>query len=126
MRHYEIILLINPNQSERITNIIEELKVVVKEYFGTIHRLEDWGRRALSYKIKKIQKAHYILMNIEGTIKLIKKLENNFKFNDYILRNLIISCKKAVTEDSPILKIKENVKKELISKRSKSIKQLIK
>ncbi|QCI16208.1 30S ribosomal protein S6 [Buchnera aphidicola] len=110
MRHYEIIFMIHPDQSEKIPLMIEKYKKIISDNEGIIHRLEDWGRRQLSYSIKKLHKAHYILMNIEVFPKTINLLETEFRFNSIILRNMIMSMKKAITELSPILKLKDDKK----------------
>lgn len=104
MRHYEIVFMIHPDKSENSNSIVTNYKNIVKKFSGKIHRLEDWGKRHLSYPIKKLKKAHYILMNIEISKKNIKKIENLFKFDDSIIRNIIISVKKAISEVSAILK----------------------
>ncbi|MCW5197449.1 30S ribosomal protein S6 [Buchnera aphidicola] len=121
MRHYEIVFMIHPDKSEKSNIIITNYKNIIKKFSGKIHRLEDWGKRHLSYPIKKLKKAHYILMNIEISQKNIKKLENLFKFDDSIIRNIIISTKKAVLEVSAILK--EN-NMELNKKESMVIKKI--
>ncbi|WP_343183039.1 30S ribosomal protein S6 [Buchnera aphidicola (Neophyllaphis podocarpi)] len=108
MRHYEIILIIHPDKSEEITSIVQNYKKIIKDNNGILHRLEDWGRRQLSYTINKLHKAHYILMNLEIDLNTIKKLEDNFRFNKYIIRNLIIKVKKAYAETSPIAKLKDD------------------
>ncbi|PPI87816.1 30S ribosomal protein S6 [Candidatus Pantoea edessiphila] len=108
MRHYEIILMIHPDQSEKVTDIIEGYTSFIKKSKGKIHRLEDWRRRQLAYPINKLHKAHYILLNIEVSKETIKELENNFKFNDSIIRNIIIRVKNAINEPSCIMKIKDD------------------
>ncbi|AEO08894.1 30S ribosomal protein S6 [Buchnera aphidicola str. Ak (Acyrthosiphon kondoi)] len=110
MRHYEIIFMVHPDQSEKIPLLIEKYKNIINDNGGMVHRLEDWGRRQLSYSINKLHKAHYILMNIEVFPKTITLLETEFRFNNIILRNLIMSMKKAVIELSPILKLKDDKK----------------
>ncbi|QCI24063.1 30S ribosomal protein S6 [Buchnera aphidicola (Macrosiphoniella sanborni)] len=110
MRHYEIIFIIHPDQSEKIPLLNEKYKKIIEKDGGIIHRLEDWGRRQLSYSINKLHKAHYILMNIEVFPKTICVLETDFRFNKIILRNMIICMKKAVVELSPILKLKDDKK----------------
>ncbi|CUR53348.1 30S ribosomal protein S6 [Buchnera aphidicola] len=111
MRHYEIVLIINPEKSEKITQIIEFYKNFIIKKNGKIHRFEDWGRRSLAYPIKKYQKAHYLLFNIELKILKIKELEEHFKFNENILRNFILVVKKSITEMSHMLKNQEEIKK---------------
>ncbi|QCI17935.1 30S ribosomal protein S6 [Buchnera aphidicola (Acyrthosiphon lactucae)] len=110
MRHYEIIFMVHSDQSEKVPLLIEKYKKIIHDNNGVIHRLEDWGRRQLSYSIKKIQKAHYVLMNIEVFPKTITLLETEFRFNNIILRNIIMLMKKAVVESSPILKLKDDKK----------------
>ncbi|VFP81653.1 30S ribosomal protein S6 [Buchnera aphidicola] len=119
MRHYEIVLMIHPDKSEKISQIIEYYSNIITSKKGIIHRLEDWGQRVLSYPIKKLQKAHYILINIEVSIECLKHLENDFKFNINIIRHLILLCTEAFKKMSPILQLQENNKKELISSRKK-------
>ena len=104
MRHYEIVLLIHPDQSEQVPAMLERYKGMITAGDGSIHRLEDWGRRQLAYPINKIHKAHYVLMNIETTPAVIEELETAFRFNDAVLRHLTIQTKHAVTEASPMMK----------------------
>lgn len=104
MRHYEIVFIVHPDQSEQVPAMVERYKTLVTENKGTIHRLEDWGRRQLAYPINKIHKAHYVLMNIETTPAVIEELETAFRFNDAVLRHLTIQTKHAVTEASPMMK----------------------
>lgn len=110
MRHYEIIFMIHPDHSEQVASLVEKCKKIIKNDSGIVHRLEDWGRRQLSYPINKLQKAHYILMNIEVPSKTISFLETEFRFNTIILRNMIICVKKAIVQPSPILKLKDEKK----------------
>ena len=104
MRHYEIVFIVHPDQSEQVPAMVERYKTLVTENNGTIHRLEDWGRRQLAYPINKIHKAHYVLMNIETTPAVIEELETAFRFNDAVLRHLTIQTKHAVTEAFPMMK----------------------
>lgn len=104
MRHYEIVFLVHPDQSEQVPGMIERYTKTIEDGDGHIHRLEDWGRRQLAYPINKIHKAHYILMNIECSNDVLDELSNAFRFNDAVLRNLVIRKKEAVTVDSPIMK----------------------
>ena len=104
MRHYEIVIMVHPDQSEQVPAMMERYKGIVTENKGSIHRLEDWGRRLLSYPINKIHKAHYFLMNIECDHESLKQLTEAFRFNDAVIRNLVIKRNKAVTEPSPLLK----------------------
>ncbi len=107
MRNYEIVFMVHPDQSEQVPAMIERYKSVVTEAAGTVHRLEDWGRRQLAYPINKLHKAHYVLMNIEAPQAVIDELENNFRFNDAVLRSAIMRVKTAVTESSPMVKAKK-------------------
>ena len=95
MRHYEIVVLIHPDQSDQSSAMVERYKGIVEESGGTIHRLEDWGRRLLSYPIEKIHKAHYYLMNIECSLEPLNELVEAFKFNDAVLRHLVIKRKES-------------------------------
>jgi len=104
MRHYEIVFLVHPDQSEQVPGMIERYTKSIEDGQGQVHRLEDWGRRQLAYPINKIHKAHYILMNIECSNDVLEELSNAFRFNDAVLRNLVIKKKEAVTGDSPIMK----------------------
>ncbi len=103
MRHYEIVFLVHPDQSSQVSAMIERYKTTIEDASGTIHRLEDWGRRQLAYPIKKIHKAHYVLMNIECGQATLDELESGFRFNDAILRSMTIALKEAVTEPSAIV-----------------------
>ena len=104
MRHYEIVILFNPDQSEQITNTLDRYKNVIEKSNGIIHRKEDWGRRQLAYPINDIHKAHYVLLNIECDQACLSELKNMFKFNDAILRNLILVRKEAITSESVMMK----------------------
>jgi len=104
MRHYEIVFIVHPDQSEQVPAMVERYRSVVETKGGVIHRLEDWGRRQLAYPIQKIHKAHYVLMNIEVDQETLSELEQGFKFNDAVLRHLTVTMKKAVTEASPMMK----------------------
>lgn len=109
MRHYEIVFLVHPDQSEQVSGMIERYSASIKDAGGAVHRLEDWGRRQLAYPINKIHKAHYILMNVECTEEVLEELTTNFRYNDAVLRNLVVRMDEAVTEESPIMKAeKEN------------------
>lgn len=107
MRHYEIVFLVHPDQSEQVPAMIERYRATVETNNGTVHRLEDWGRRQLAYPINKIHKAHYVLMNVECEPSSIDELTHAFRFNDAVLRNLIISMKGPYTDASPLVKEKE-------------------
>lgn len=104
MRHYEIVFLVHPDQSEQVPAMVERYTGLVKEAGGQIHRLEDWGRRQLAYPINKIHKAHYILMNIECGQATLNELEDAFRYNDAVIRNLIIRRDEAITEESILAK----------------------
>ena len=107
MRHYEIVFLVHPDQSEQVPAMIERYKGAIEAGNGKIHRLEDWGRRQLAYPIQNLVKAHYVLMNIEAEQSVLDELVNTFRFNDAILRHLIIKRDDAVTEQSLIMKNKD-------------------
>lgn len=107
MRHYEIVFLVHPDQSEQVPAMIDRYRKLIEDAAGTIHRLEDWGRRQLAYQIQKIHKAHYVMMNIECDQATLDELENGFRFNDAVLRNLVIRRKKAITEPSPMAQTEE-------------------
>ena len=119
MRHYEIVFLVHPDQSDQVPAMIKKYSGIVTASDGKIHREEDWGRRQLAYPINKIHKAHYILLNIECNLKAIEELSSNFKFNDAVIRNMILQRKTAITEKSSILKDEEkdnNKNNEIIKK----------
>lgn len=107
MRHYEIVLLIHPDQSDQVSAMVQRYTAIVKNNGGQVHRLEDWGRRQLSYPINKLLKAHYILMNIESGKEAMAELSDNFRFNDAVLRQLTMKVDRAITETSPLAKAKE-------------------
>jgi small subunit ribosomal protein S6 len=104
MRHYEVVFVVHPDQSEQVPAMIERLQTLIKNHKGNVYRLEDWGRRQLAYPIQKIHKAHYVLMNIECTLEALAELEHSFKFNDAVIRHLVFSTKVAVTTASPMMK----------------------
>ena len=106
MRHYEIVFLVHPDQSEQVPAMIERYKGMIEAADGKIHRLEDWGRRQLAYPINKIYKAHYVMMNVECGAEVRDELESAFRFNDAVIRNLIMKCDVAFTEMSPLAKQK--------------------
>jgi small subunit ribosomal protein S6 len=108
MRHYEIVFLVHPDQSEQVPAMIERYKALIEGDKGRIHRLEDWGRRQLAYPIDNLAKAHYVLMNVECGATVLNELETGFRFNDAVLRHLIISRDEAVSEQSFILKNKDD------------------
>src|ERR1700704_741225 len=104
MRHYEIVFIVHPDQSEQVPGMIERYRQMVTSRNGHIHRLEDWGRRQLTFPIQKVHKAHYVLMNIECDQSALDELEHAYKFNDAVLRHLIVNMARAVTEPSPMMK----------------------
>lgn len=104
MRHYEIVLLVHPDQSEQVPAMVERYTGVITEKGGSVHRNEDWGRRQLAYSIQKIHKAHYVLLNIECDEETVEELKSTFRFNDAVLRSLVIRQKEAITEASPMMK----------------------
>lgn len=104
MRHYEIVFLVHPDQSEQVPGMIERYEGIIKKQEGTVHRKEDWGRRQLAYPIEDVHKAHYILMNLECNQLALEELKTSFKFNDAILRYLVIKKKNAVTGESVMMK----------------------
>ncbi len=104
MRHYEIVFLVHPDQSEQVPAMIERYSKLIADDGGSVHRLEDWGRRQLAYPIDKIHKAHYVLMNVEASQAALDEMATNFRYNDAVLRNMVIRRDEAVTAESPILK----------------------
>lgn len=110
MRHYEIVFLVHPDQSEQVPSMVERYTASVKAGNGSVHRSEDWGRRQLAYPINKIHKAHYILMNIECGQEVLDELNDTFRYNDAVLRSMVIRRDTAVTGESPIMKL-ENADK---------------
>ncbi len=104
MRHYEIVFMVHPDQSEQVPGMIERYTNTIEAGEGKVHRLEDWGRRQLAYPINKIHKAHYVLMNIECGQDVLDELNSNFRYNDAVLRSQVLSCDEAITEESLILK----------------------
>ena len=110
MRHYEIVFLVHPDQSEQVPAMVERYRGIIESKGGKIHRLEDWGRRQLAYPILKLHKAHYVLMNVECGAEEMAELETAFRFNDAVLRNLIIKTDGPVTEASPLVKTDEKEK----------------
>jgi len=107
MRHYEIVFLVHPDQSEQVPSMVERYKSSIEADGGKIHRLEDWGRRQLAYPINKIHKAHYVLMNVECSADVLAEIESAFRFNDAVLRNMVMRTKGAVTDVSPLAKEEE-------------------
>jgi small subunit ribosomal protein S6 len=128
MRHYEIVFLVHPDQSAQVPAMIERYKTTIQEASGKIHRLEDWGRRHLAYPIKKIHKAHYVLMNIECDQATLEELESGFRFNDAILRSQTLLQKEAITAPSAIAtsgndgqKTSQRVKEEVEEEQEESV-----
>ena len=117
MRHYEVVFVVHPDQSEQVPAMIDRLQTLIKNHKGKINRLEDWGRRQLAYPIQKIHKAHYVLMNIECSLEALAELEHSFKFNDAVIRHLVFSTKVAVTQPSPMMK--EEKSKSLVGDKAK-------
>jgi small subunit ribosomal protein S6 len=115
MRHYEIVFIVHPDQSEQVPAMVERYKGVIAARNGTVHRLEDWGRRQLTYPIQKVHKAHYVLMNIECDLETLAELEHSFKFSDAVLRHLTVQMTKPVTDASPMMK--EEKSKSLMAER---------
>ena len=108
MRHYEIVLLIHPDQSEQVPAMLERYKTLITAAGGKVHRVEDWGRRQLAFPISKVHKAHYVLMNIECDQKTLGELTGAFRFSDAVLRHLVVQMDEAVTEPSPMAKAEED------------------
>ena len=108
MRHYEIVFLVHPDQSEQVPGMVERYTKAINDDGGQIHRLEDWGRRQLAYSINKIHKAHYVLMNVECTDAVLEELTTNFRYNDAVLRHVVLRENKAITEESPIMKAEKD------------------
>lgn len=110
MRHYEIVILVHPDQSSQVSAMAQRYQSMIREGKGQIHRLEDWGRRQLAYPINKVHKAHYLLMNIECDKSVIHELKNSFHYNDAVIRNLILKRNEAITAPSPIMQNAEKGK----------------
>ena len=108
MRHYEIVFLVHPDQSEQVGGMVARYTTVIEEDGGKVHRLEDWGRRQLAYAINNVHKAHYVLLNVECSAKALAELEDNFRYNDAVIRNLVIRRDEAVTGQSEMLKAEES------------------
>ena len=107
MRHYEIVFLVHPDQSTQVQSMVDRYRGIVESDGGKVHRFEDWGRRQLAYPINGLRKAHYILMNVECSKKSKEEIETNFRYNDLVIRHLILSCKTAITEPSLMMKEKQ-------------------
>jgi len=115
MRHYEVVFIVHPDQSEQVPAMVERYKGVIAGRQGSVHRIEDWGRRQLTYPLQKMHKAHYVLMNIECDQETLNELEHSFRFNDAVLRHLIVKMTKAVVAPSPMMK--EEKSKSLMEQR---------
>jgi len=111
MRHYEIVVMVHPDQSEQVPAMTERYKNMIQTGGGTVHRLEDWGRRQLAYPIAKAHKAHYVLMNVEISDEILAEMENAFRFNDAVIRKLVVRTEGPVTEQSPLFKVQDEEKK---------------
>lgn len=123
MRHYEIVFLVHPDQSEQVPAMVEKYQGIVTGSGGTVHRTEDWGRRQLAHPIHKAHKAHYVLMNVECNFEAIEEIKSAFRFNDAVLRHLVISRKEAITEASPMaVAVEEEKAKERESQRRRDAK----
>ncbi len=112
MRHYEVVFIVHPDQSEQVAAMVERYRGLITQGGGVVHRLEDWGRRQLAYPIQKIHKAHYVLMNIECTPVVLTELESAFRFNDAVLRHMSIQMKDAVTSPSPMMREEKRAPRE--------------
>jgi small subunit ribosomal protein S6 len=110
MRHYEIVFLVHPDQSEQVAGMVERYTSAIEAGKGSVHRLEDWGRRQLAYPINKIHKAHYVLMNVECDQDILDELNSSFRYNDAVIRSMVIRRDEAITQESPIMK-QENAEK---------------
>jgi len=107
LRHYEVVFLVHPDQSEQVPAMIERYNTLISGRNGKVHRLEDWGRRPLAYPINKVMKAHYVLMNIECDQATVDELSDSFRYNDAVIRNMVIRTDRAIKEPSPVAKEKE-------------------
>ena len=119
MRHYEIVFLVHPDQSEQVPAMIDRYRALIEGADGRIHRLEDWGRRQLAYPINKVHKAHYVLMNVECALATLEEIKSAFRFNDAVLRDLIIARGEAETEPSPLAKSRDDRDDERPSRRDR-------
>ena len=108
MRHYEIVFMVHPDQSDQVPAMIEKYRAIIEGSEGKIHRLEDWGRRQLAYPINKVHKAHYVLMNVECNSQALEELSSAFRFNDAVIRNMVLARDEAVSEPSPMAKSRED------------------
>ena len=107
MRHYEVVFLVHPDQSDQVQAMVDRYRAMIEEDGGKIHRLEDWGRRQLAYPINKIHKAHYVLMNVECSQPVLEEMQSAFRFNDAVIRNLIIQRDGPETEPSPLIRSRD-------------------
>ena len=123
MRHYEIVFLVHPDRSEQVPAMIDRYKEMVSAAEGTTHRVEDWGRRRLAYMINDVHKAHYVMLNVECGLETLREIERNFKFNDSILRHLVIRRNEAITDDSFFAKEKAAEDQAESTRRSESAKK---
>ena len=108
MRHYEIVFMVHPDQSDQVQAMIDRYRTLIEEDGGNIHRLEDWGRRQLAYPINKVHKAHYVLMNVECSQPVLEEMQSAFRFNDAVIRNLIIQKDSPETEPSPLIRSRDD------------------
>jgi small subunit ribosomal protein S6 len=108
MRHFEVVFLVHPDQSEQVSAMVERYRAIIEADGGAVHRLEDWGRRQLAYPINKVHKAHYVLMNVECGQEAIAEIESAFRFSDAVIRHVVMRTKHAVTEASPLAKHRED------------------
>ena len=120
MRHYEIVFLVHPDQSEEVPAMIKRYSAMVTEAGGNIHRVEDWGRRQLAYMVKDVHKAHYVMLNIEAGLETLRAIESSFQFNDAIIRHLVVSKRNAVTKASPMAREEDEPKTEVKSEEKPS------
>jgi small subunit ribosomal protein S6 len=125
MRHYEVVFMVHPDQSEQVPAMIDRYKSMIEGGSGAIHRLEDWGRRQLAYPISKVHKAHYVLMNIECGANTLNELSNAFKFNDAVIRNLIIKRDGAIVEPSLLMRPAEETRQEVLSEPAEEVSAIV-
>ena len=107
MKHYEIVFMVHPDQSEQVQLMINRYRSMIESRGGVVHRCEDWGRKQLAYPIDKVHKAHYVLLNVECDLETLREISSSFKFNDAVLRNLIINCKTAIVAPSMMAKVRD-------------------
>ena len=112
MRHYEVVFMVHPDQSDQVQAMVDRYRTMIEEDGGKIHRLEDWGRRQLAYPVNKIHKAHYVLMNIECSQPVLEEIQSAFRFNDAVIRNLIIQRDGPETEPSPLIRSRDEPRDE--------------